>query len=106
MIHIIDNKKINLTEDEWKLYQKIVQSYTTQFNKGEDLFIDLFETDNNGIIIFIKPPSTRRTTFEAFLFLIAIMQQQHLRMIHDQVDDMAAQIKLKLEEIDKKLNSI
>jgi hypothetical protein len=106
MIHIIDNKKIDLTNDEWNLYQKIIRSYTSEFNKGTDLFIDLFETDDNGIIIFLKPPSTRRTSFEVFLFLISIMNQQHLRAMHDQVDDMAAQIKLKLEEINIKINKI
>lgn len=49
---IIDNKKVEMTEDEWSLYQKIVKSYNSITNKGEDLFIDLFEVDDNGIIIF------------------------------------------------------
>ena len=55
-LRIIDNKKIEMTSDEWGMYEKIVKSYTTLTNKGEDLFIDLFETDDNGIIIFLKPP--------------------------------------------------
>ena len=50
------------------MYKKIVTSYTTTTNKGEDLFIDLFETDENGIIVFLKPPSKRQTSFEVFLF--------------------------------------
>lgn len=92
-ISIIDNKKVDLTSDEWQMYQKIVKSYTTQTNKGEDLFMDLFESDDNGIIIFLKPPSKRQTSFEIFLFLISIMNHQHLRLMHAQIDDLCRQLK-------------
>ena len=100
---IIDNKRVNLTSDEESMYRKIVQSYTTLTNKGEDLFIDLFETDDNGIIIFLKPPNIRQTSFEVFLFLMSIFQHQHLRLMHNEVADMAAQMKVKIQEIDEKL---
>lgn len=98
-IRVIDNKKIDVTEDEWNLYEKIVKSYTTLTNKGEDLFMDLFETDNNGTIIFLKPPSRRQTSFEVFLFLMSLMQHQHLRLMQKQVDDMCLQIKEKLSQL-------
>lgn len=94
-IIVIDNKRVDLTEDEKSMYQKIVKSYTTLTNKGEDLFIDLFETDENGIIIFLKPPHVRQTSFEIFLFLMSIMQHQHLRLMHKQVDEMCAEIRQK-----------
>lgn len=97
-IRVVDNKKVDMTEDEWKMYDRIVKSYTTATNKGEDLFKDLFETDGNGIIIFLKPPSTFRTSFEVFLFLMSIMQHQHLRVMHQQVDDLVAQVKEKLKD--------
>lgn len=95
-LSIIDNKKVDLTNDEWQMYQKIVKSYTTQTNKGEDLFMDLFESDDNGIIIFLKPPSKRQTSFEIFLFLMSIMQHQHLRLMHAQIDDLCGQVKNKI----------
>jgi hypothetical protein len=95
---VIDNKRVDLTNDEELMYRKIVQSYTTLTNKGEDLFIDLFETDNNGIIIFLKPPHIRQTSFEVFLFLMSIFQHQHLRLMHAQVDDMCAQVKEKFKD--------
>lgn len=91
-----------MTNDEWSLYDKIVKSYTTLTNKGEDLFIDLFETDDNGIIIFLKPPSKRQTSFEVFLFLMALQQQQHIRLMYQQVDDVCAQMKNKLKELSSK----
>jgi hypothetical protein len=98
MIKIIDNKKVEMTNDEWTMYEKIVKSYTTTTNKGEDLFIDLFETDDSGVIIFLKPPTKRQTSFEVFLFLMAIMQHQHLRSLHQQVDDLCAQLKEKFKD--------
>lgn len=97
-IRVIDNKKIDLTQDESNMYDKIVQSYTTATNKGEDLFQDLFESDNNGIIIFLKPPSKRLTSFEVFLFLMSIMQHQHLRLMHEQVDELCKEIKEKFKD--------
>jgi len=95
-IRIVDNKKLDMTDDEWTMYQKIVKSYTAPPNKGEDYFKELFETDDNGIIVFLKPPSKFRTSFEVFLFLMSIMQHQHLRLMHQQVDDLVAQVKTKL----------
>lgn len=98
-IRVVNNKKLEMTDDEWTMYQKIVKSYTTPTNKGEDLFMELFETDDNGIIIFLKPPSKFRTSLEVFLFLMSLMQHQHLRLMQHQVDDMVAQVKDKLSKI-------
>ena len=92
-IRIVDNKKVDMTDEEWNMYQKIVKSYTDLTGKGEDLFIDLFETGGDGIIIFLKPPSKRRTSLEVFLFLMALMQHQHLRLMHQQMDEAIAELK-------------
>jgi hypothetical protein len=92
-IRVIDNKKVEMTEDEWAMYQKIVRSYTDLTGKGEDLFIDLFESDNAGTIIFLRPPSKRRTSLEVFLFLMSLMQHQHLRLMHAQVDEVLAEVR-------------
>ena len=105
-MYVIDNKKIDLTADEWALYQKIVKSYTTQTNKGEDYFQDLFETNDKGIIQFLKPPSKKQTSYEIFMFLIAVMNQQHLRLMYERVDDIANQMKNKSQELDEKLSKL
>lgn len=94
-IKIVDNKKVDMTEDEFNMYQKIVKSYATISNKGEDLFIDLFESNDQGIITFLKPPSKRHTSLEVFLFLMALMQHQHLRLMHAQVDEVVEELKKK-----------
>ena len=106
MIKVVDNKKIDMTDDEWNLYQKIVKSYTTITNKGEDLFIDLFETNEDGIIVFLKPPSRRQTSLEIFLFLMSLQAHQHLRLMHAQITDICDQMKQKMQELDQKMEQL
>lgn len=97
-MYIIDHKKIDLTTDEWNMYQQIVDSYTkAPYQKGEDYFIDLFETDSEGIIIFLKPPSQRQTSLEIFLFLMCVMQHQHIRLMYKQIEDLSKQLTDKIE---------
>jgi hypothetical protein len=105
-IRVVDNKKVEMTEDEHALYQKIVKSYTTATNKGEDLFIDLFETGEDGIIIFLKPPSRRQSTLEVFLFLMSLMSNQHLRLMHNEVSDVCNQMREKMRELDEKMQGM
>lgn len=78
MLRLIDHKRIDLTESEWRLYQEICRSYDTPKFKGEDLFKDLFETDKNGVIIFLKPPTKTYTSMEVYMFLVNVMVHQHL----------------------------
>lgn len=101
-VKIIDNKKVDLTDDEWRMYNTICQAYDDPpAQKGRDLFIDLFESDNDGIIIFLKPPHNRLCSFEIFLFLMSVMVHQHLRSAHKKVDDAVARLDAKLKELDK-----
>lgn len=93
MIRIIDNKKIDLTDDEFEMYLNICKSYTTASHNGEDMFIDLFESGDDGVIIFLKPPSVRQTSLEVFLFLMSVMQHQHLRQMHKQIDDLCLELR-------------
>ena len=97
-IRVVDNKRVDMTNDEWAMFQKIAKSYTTATNKGEDLFIDLFETNEEGIIIILKPPSRRQTSLEVFLFLMSLMQQQHLRILYQKTDEAIADMKKFMEE--------
>jgi len=96
-LRIIDKKRIDLTDDEYSMYKSIVQAYTKPpYQKGEDFFIDLFETDEDGIILFLKPPSDRHISFEIFLFMMSIFQAQHLRVMHKKINDFIDEAKQKL----------
>jgi len=104
MIRIINNKKIDLTEDEYKLYQDICATYDNPpLTKGESMFYNLFETDDNGIIQFIKPPSDRYCSLEVFLFVVAVFQQQHARLIYGKLQELMNDVSKRLDVIDKKI---
>lgn len=106
-IRVVDNKKLDMTNDEWNLYQKIIKSYATpQINDGSFLFNDLFETNNDGAIVFLKPPSKQQTSMEVFLFLVSLMVHQHLRASEKAVADICQEMKSKMSEIDAKLNKL
>ena len=93
MIKIIDNKKIELTHEEVQQYEAICTSYDRPNFKGADLFKGLFDTDKNGIIINLNAPSKFYTSFEVFLWLMKIMQHQHLRIMRDQQQAMVDETK-------------
>lgn len=93
MIRIIDNKKIELTNEEYQQYQNICKSYDRPNFKGADLFKGLFDSDSEGIIINLNAPSKFYTSFEVFLWLMKIMQHQHLRIMRDQQQAMVDETK-------------
>ncbi len=97
MIRIICNKKVDLTDDEWEMYQSICKSYDNPPSmKGESLFQNLFEADDDGVIQFLRPPTERYVSMEVFLFLVAIFQQQHARLIYGKLEDLMNEVKQKL----------
>lgn len=98
MRRIIDKKRIDLTDDEWQLYQEICKSYDRPNFKGSDLFAELFETDENGIIVFLKPP-TNYTSMEVFLFMMSVMMHQHLRVMYGKVDEAIADCKVATDKV-------
>src|ERR1700722_6821908 len=105
-IKIIDNKKVEMTETEISMYQDICRSYDRPNFKGEDLFKDLFETDELGRIVYLKPPSTRHPRMEVFLFVGILMQHQHIRSMHFQVSNMCKQMQEKMNELDALMSSV
>lgn len=105
-IKIIDNKKIEMTEDEWTMYRDICRSYDRPNFKGEELFRELFETDNNGFIVFLRPPSTRHTSMEVFMFMMILFQHQHIRSVKDSADGLFKKIENKLIELDEAIQSV
>ena len=85
-IHVIDNKKVLMTDDEWALYEKICSSYDEPpHQRGKDFFQNLFEVNEQGMITFLRPP-TKMCSFEVFLFVMSVMAHQHLRDCYKQVN--------------------
>lgn len=103
MIKIVDNKKIDLTDDEFKQYNNICKSYDRQNFKGADLFKGLFDTDADGIIINLNPPAKYYTSFEVFLWLMKLMQHQHLRIMRAQQQAMVDETKKIVNQLIKEI---
>jgi hypothetical protein len=98
-MRIIDNKKIDITDREYDEYIKICRSYDRPNFKGEELFRGLIQTDNNGQIVYIKPPSDRYTSFEAISFAFYLLNTQGLRAMQKQVDAMLKDAKEKVATV-------
>lgn len=105
MIRIIDNKKVDLTNDEFILYEKICRSYDRPNFKGEYLFEDLFESDDKGFITFLKPP-TNYTTPEVIFYLIDITVHQHLRRSCGEVDTVISEARKTIAEMRKMIDEM
>lgn len=103
MIRIVDHKKIEMTNGEYTMYREICRSYDDPKSnrKGEDLFIDLFEVNGEGIITFVKPPRQRYSSMEVFCFLISLMQNQHMRILYEQNKKLIEETKIQLQELFK-----
>lgn len=103
---IIDNQFVLMTDDEWATYQEICKSYDRPPSvRGSDLFVGLIVSDNEGYITFIKPPSTRQTSLEIFLFVCSIFQHQQMRLMQKQVNDLCSDIRSKADALFKEIKS-
>ena|ERR1700748_486538 len=98
MLRLINNKRIDLTDEEYKTYEQLCLSYTRDNFNGKDLFNDLFETDNQGLIIYLRPP-TQTFSMEIIIFLQNIMVHQHLRKIYAEFEEAITEMKNILNEI-------
>ena len=96
---IIDNKEIDLTETEHKMYLDICASYDAPRFNGKDLFKGLFETNNKGLITMVRPPSANQSSLEVVLFLMILMINQHLRHSVEIHDALAEEMRSELAAI-------
>jgi hypothetical protein len=98
VMRIIDNKKVSMTNDEFMFYEEICKGYDRPNFKGKDLFQDHFEVNDDGIIVFVKPPYKKYSSMEVFTFLISLMVNQQLRISQDQVVTLIGEAKQKFAE--------
>ena len=72
MIRAVDNKRLFLTDPEFKYYKSLVEEF------GEEQFKGLFETDKDGYILSISPPLDRNISMGVLFFTLNIMMNQRL----------------------------
>jgi hypothetical protein len=103
-IRIVHNKKLSMTPEESDTYTNICRAYDRPNFKGDDLFIDLFESDKYGNITFIKSPS-RQTSMEVFLFICALYTHQGRRLMELQEQARLKELTEKFEDRLKELTT-
>ena len=91
-VRIINNTKLEMSDDEFDLYNKICKSYDRSNFKGSHLFVNLFKTDHDGIITLLIPPQNY-TSMEIVIFLNNLYVAQHMRQIENQANKMLENIK-------------
>jgi len=87
-IKIIHNTKVSMTDREYEDYESISRSYDRANFKGEDLFKGLFNTDDNGNIIYIGIPSGVQTSMEIFFFVCALYEHQKMRQWEERINEL------------------
>lgn len=97
-LRIIANRRISLTDDEFNEYNRIVEAYSKNQMDGKVLFDDLFETDQEGLLIFLKAPK-KMFSFEVVVFLQNVMINQHLRKIYTEHDDVLKELRQEIQEL-------
>ena len=65
MYKVIDYKKVDISDIEFDHYKQLVKSFSNDGINGSIYFKDLFEVDDNGLIILIKT----LTYFKFYSFL-------------------------------------
>jgi hypothetical protein len=98
-IKIIDNKKLAMTSEEYKYYQDICKSYNQGAFHGEDLFKGLFESNDKGIITFLRPPTSSYSSMECYLYIVSIYNHQHMRIIYEQCQSLMNEVRAELAKV-------
>lgn len=92
-----------MTDAQYKAYQETCRSYDRPNFKGEDIFKGLFNTDDDGLITFLRPPNTSFTSLEAYLFVCSIFQHQQAELYKQNVDALVEKYEKKLAELEAKI---
>jgi len=78
-IRVIDHKAVDMTDEEYEYYGKLVVEFTYGTYDGKDQFHDMFEVDAEGCISMVKPPLKKEVGWAVIVFLQNLMINQRLR---------------------------
>lgn len=85
MIRVIDYKKVEMMDEEYEYYQKLVKEFTQGNYDGKEQFKDMFDTDDDGCITMIHLPLHKEIPWVTILFLQNLMLNQRIRRMEDQI---------------------
>lgn len=108
MIRLVNNKNLDMTDEEFAEFKAICLNYERKHFRGEDIFAGKFETNEDGRLIYIKSfHGNSPMSFEAMFFLMNLSQNQWLRamvsLINDNINKNEMILNQKLQELDTKI---
>ena len=80
---VIDHKSVDMTDEEFNYYNKLIEEFTYANYSGKDQFRDIFDVDQDGCIIMLRPPLKKEVGWAVILFLQNLMINQRLRRMED-----------------------
>ena len=87
MIKVIDHKAVDLTNEEFEYYNKLVEEFTYGSYQGKDQFHDIFDVDDDGCISLIRPPLKKEVGWAIIVFLQNLMINQRLRRMERKIEE-------------------
>lgn len=88
MTRIIDYKPVDMTDEEFDYFNKLVEEFTFGSYNGKDQFHDMFDVDDDGCISIIRPPFKKEVSWAVLFFLQNLMINQRLRRMERKVKEM------------------
>lgn len=101
MNKIIANKRVEITPDEFAIYEQICAGYPD----GKNLFQGLFETNDEGIITCLIPPK-KKFAMDIVIYLQNLIVQQHLRLIYQEHNEALKELKALMTEASKLISEL
>ena len=104
MIRAVDNKRLDLTDEEHEYYLKLVEKF------GKKDFSQLFSTNKNGLITSITPPVDRQISLGVLFFTLNVMMNQRLRVLEKKakknidISEAVASLVEQLEVVEQRLS--
>ncbi len=84
---IINYMSVDMTDEEFSYYEKLVNEFTLGNYSGKDQFKDLFDVDGDGCISFIHPPFGKEVGWAVILFVQNLMINQRLRRMERVIEE-------------------
>lgn len=87
MIRVVDYKGVDMTDEEFEYYNRLVKEFTFGMYNGKDQFHDMFDVDDEGCISLIRPPLKKEVGWAVIVFLQNLMINQRLRRLERKVKE-------------------
>jgi len=100
---LVGNKNIDITDEEYDYYLKLIERFKDENSTGEIYFQSLFDTDKNGFITLIR--TDKSIPWAVLFFAQQIMINQRLR-ISDSLMGPVKKTLGRLDDLEKRMQDI